>query len=69
MDGLLLINKGFKIISMKNLKLLIKYGGMKIQRGHHNTFESLEEQEEIPLEDVPQEIVDAIYNDNNEDKK
>lgn len=69
MDGLLLINKGFKIISMKNLKLLIKYGGMKIQRRHHNTFESLEEQEEIPLEDVPHEIVDAIYNDNNEDKK
>lgn len=68
MDGLLLINKGFKIISMKILKL-IQYSGIKIQRRSHYTYESLEEHEEIPLEDVPQEIVDAIYNDNNEDKK
>ena len=68
MDGLLLINKGFKIISMKILKL-IYYSGIKIQNRYRDTDESLEEQEEIPLEDVPQEIVDAIYNDNNEDNK
>ena len=68
MDGLLLINKGFKIISMKILKL-IQWSGIKIQNRHRDTDESLEEHEEIPLEDVPQEIVDAIYNDNNEDKK
>lgn len=53
---------------MKILRLL-KYSGLKIDRKSHYTYESLEEHEEIPLEDLPQEIVDAIYNDNNEDKK
>lgn len=69
MAGLLLISKGFKIISMNILKL-IQYSGMKIQKNRYrDTDESLEEQEEIPLVDLPQEIIDAIYNDNNEDKK
>lgn len=53
---------------MKILRL-IEYSGINIQRRSHYTYESLEEHEEIPLKDVPQEIVDAIYNDNNEDKK
>ena len=53
---------------MKFLRL-IEYSGINIQRRSHYTYESLEEHEEIPLKDVPQEIVDALYNDNNEDKK
>ncbi len=49
MDGLLLINKVFKIISTKILEW-IKYSGIKIQRKTHYTYESLEEhQKEIPL--------------------